>query len=237
MKVVCDTCQRLFDAAAFRIEVDTLVVTCPACGGESRANRSHAAPRAPELPRMALQLASTAAGSNVVALRTPMGDALERARAAAMGDPFRVPEGRCPKCCASKPPEAHACPQCGLVFAQFDASSVEPAEWLKVEWVNVLKAWDEPVKHTELLQRATAEGALAQLGRLYRLRLVDSPGDPIAERGRDEVLRLATQFGSIPSSPVQSVPSQRWQIYAMFGLSLAFVIILIMLLRFVLSGL
>src|SRR5216684_1863282 len=54
--------------------------------------------------------------------------------------------------------------------------------------------------------------AVASAGRLYRLRLAIAPGDVIAQRGRDEVVRLA-RIGSplFSKEPAEVQRAVRWQ--------------------------
>jgi hypothetical protein len=138
-------------------------------------------------PRVLLQ--SSPEASNVVTLRTVTVEAVERARLAADTNPFAVPSGRCPKCLA--PREGAACSQCGAHFDLFDEALVAPPEWLSAAWVELLRDWGSPLRHEALQAQARQEDALTPLGRLYRLRLAAEPQDPIAEKGRADVVRLA----------------------------------------------
>ena len=149
--------------------------------------------------RPSLQLTSFPGASNVVALRSPGSDAVAAAAEASRSGPFEVPLGRCPKCIAPRQSTAAACSQCGLTFSQFDSTQVAPAQWLKTEWIDLLSDWGNETHHAELRHRALAEQDLASVGRLYRLRLVNNPEDPFAQRGRDEVLRMAL----VPSTVTQ----------------------------------
>lgn len=223
LKFLCPQCERLVELRDFRLEGTTLVVPCSACGnlakvpgGADERPRSWAAaepasrpaPSAPPVARPAptasgerpaLQLTSFPGTSNVVALRSPGADAIGAAAEASKADPFAVPDGRCPKCVAPRPPTGDACPQCGLVYAQFDASNVAPDPWLAKAWIALLADWGNEAKHAELRARAQAEQDLASVGRLYRLRLAAVPEDPYAQRGRDEVLRMAL----VPNAPLE----------------------------------
>ena len=199
MKYLCPQCERLVDLREFKLDGASLVVTCPACHSASRVAppSSPAIALVPLVPvtstgeRPALQLTSFPGVSNVVALRPPGADAVQSAAEAARTDPFAVPEGRCPKCVSPEPPGANSCPYCGLTFAQFDPSVVEPPAWLKTNWVDLLAHWDDEERHVEVRQGALRAQELASLGRLYRLRLAAVAEDSIAQHGRDEVLRLA----------------------------------------------
>lgn len=225
MKFLCPKCERLVDLRDFSLEGSTLVITCSACGSAARVASPSAPPVAmvsPPAPveRPPLQLQSFGA-SNVVALRSPGSDAIAAAADAAKNGPFRVPEGRCPKCVAPKPPTGAACPQCGLVFAQFSPENVQPEAWLEQAWVDLLSDWGNEQRHTEIRIRAQAEQALASVGRLYRLRLAAHPEDPYAQRGRDEVLRMALVPGAKlePPSVALTKLDPKWK-YVMAGVVL-----------------
>jgi hypothetical protein len=155
-----------------------------------------------------VSLASSPSASNVVTLRTATADAIERAAASAEHNPFEVPPGFCPKCVARRDGGA-ACPQCGLAFDTFVAADVEPPAWLREAWVALLRAWGDDAAHEALRQRAHQEDMLGALGRLYRLRLAVEPNDPIAEKGRNEVLRLATAaMGSLSRGDAAVAPQR-----------------------------
>lgn len=204
MKFLCPKCERLVDLTNFKLEGSTLVVTCSACGNAAKVAApsvpAMVSPPAPVVERPPLQLQSFGA-SNVVALRNPGTDAIAAAAEAATKGPFEVPAGRCPKCVAPKPPTGIACPQCGLVFDQFSPENVALEVWLGKAWIELLKDWGNEQRHAEIRARAQAELALASVGRLYRLRLAAQPEDPIAQRGRDEVLRMALVPGAKLETP------------------------------------
>jgi hypothetical protein len=209
VKFLCPKCERLVELRDFKLEGAALVLTCPACGNASRVSAPSSAPSplTPIAPtstgeRPALQLTSFPGASNVVALRSPGSDAVNAAADAARSGPFEVPAGRCPKCIAPRQAGVPACNQCGLTFAQFDSNQVAPSPWLRAAWVALLSDWGREEHHAELRHRALAEGDLASVGRLYRLRLVASAEDPFAQRGRDEVLRMAL----VPSTATKPSP-------------------------------
>src|SRR5690606_25846349 len=85
-----------------------------------------------------------------------------------------------------------SCASCGLVYACFDAGEQRVSEPLRAAWLSVLERWDDRDAHDRLLSLAVGQGELAAAGRLYRIRLAQAPEDVYAQRGRDEVLRLAT---------------------------------------------
>lgn len=221
MKWLCPGCERLSDLTSFQVDGGVLTAKCVSCGATTSATADDASsPPAPEPvrasapppamispPRPSLQLASAAGASNVVALRNPTSDAVNAARDSADGNPFAIPEGVCPKCLSPRPASALACPACGVAFANFDANAIPIPEWLRTQWIALLQRWDETSAHEKLRTRALETSELAALGRLYRLRLAWKPDDPIAARGRDEVLRLALIPSTLPSTPL--APAER----------------------------
>jgi hypothetical protein len=207
VKFLCTHCDRLVEMERFALDGSSLVVTCPACGGESRA-ASAASPAAPEPPDAAPadaaplpapsaapspppKRAAAPAQASVVSLRTPTVEAIARAATSAKQKPFEVPSGYCPKCLSKRGADALACPNCGLTFAGAAAESFAPSEWLQGQWLRLLAGWGDEKLHESVRAQTMNHGELAPLGRLYRLRLADFPTDPYAIRGRDEVLRLA----------------------------------------------
>jgi hypothetical protein len=79
------------------------------------------------------------------------------------------------------------------------------------------------------------QGELAQLGRLYRLRLADLPTDPYATRGRDEVLRLAV-LPSVTSRQMKQDPQTPvWKYVALTAIILGCLVALFILVRQMLS--
>jgi rRNA maturation protein Nop10 len=105
-----------------------------------------------------------------------------------------------------------ACPQCGLVFANAQPAEFYPSEEVAEQWRELLAHWGDPKKHEQFLKSMTALGELVAAGRLYRLRLAIAPSDVIAQRGRDEVVRLAT-IGSplFNKEPAEVQRAVRWQ--------------------------
>lgn len=199
MKVLCPQCERLISLEVFRVDGPALIITCTRCGAESRVENASApevatatggsAVRSASLPPR-VSLASTDGGSNVVVLRTAGHEAVQKALKAAEEGPFSIPEGVCPKCIARRAPTP-TCPHCGILFESFDEASVLPPKWLRDEWVEVLRDWANEARHSQLRRQAQQADALAAVGRLYRLRQASVPEDPVAEAGRNDVLRLA----------------------------------------------
>ncbi|WP_224246983.1 hypothetical protein [Hyalangium gracile] len=208
MRYLCDACERLAPPAAFRVELGVLVMTCARCGQESRARPEEAlvaavAQTAAEAtsPQVPAPRTNTAPALKVVALRPSEEQVREAAALARSEDPFAVPPGFCPKCIAVRKQGVEACASCGLVYANFDPAEQQVSEPLRAAWLAVLERWDDRDAHDRLLSLAVGRGELAVAGRLYRIRLAQAPEDLYAQRGRDEVVRLAT------ASPVSFTPT------------------------------
>jgi len=71
------------------------------------------------------------------------------------------------------------------------------------EWGRVLSRWDEEEAHRAWLANFTDIEGLARAGQRYRDALAARPGDPVAIRWRDEVVKRATVQGlaSLPRTP------------------------------------
>jgi hypothetical protein len=85
-----------------------------------------------------------------------------------------------------------ACTQCGLLAEHAHATNFLPPPSLRDHWRLLWDRWDDAVAHQHFRQTALMQGELAEAGRLYQLRLARLPGDPQAERGRSELLQLAS---------------------------------------------
>jgi ribosomal protein L32 len=197
----------LVELERFRLEGEVLIVQCTKCGVESRAKAQQEAAEAvarshpSSLPRVALVSSPTA--SNVVTLKTVATDAVQQAAQSA-AHAFEVPASVCPKCISKKGP-GRACTQCGLVFSAFDPKQVQPPEWLAADWLSLLGDWGNDGAHEQLRQQAGRSGTLAELARLYRLRLADREDDPWALKAREEILSLASSVALRPSPPPTSI--------------------------------
>lgn len=214
MKYLCASCERLVEVARFRLDGAQLVLTCQRCGAETRAKQVEAAAE----PAVAVASspsglpASLPAASSASSLSSPSPPArvvpLHAVPPPTFGgeDPFAVPEGRCPKCIAPRPEGAQVCRQCGLVFANFVPSEQQPSEELVAAWKELASRWDDLPAHDQALAGATVRGELAAMGRLYRIRLARQPMDPVAQRGRDEVLRLAASTSPLVPERVLGPP-------------------------------
>jgi hypothetical protein len=75
-------------------------------------------------------------------------------------------------------------------------------------WAWVLGSWNDEAVHKAYLARFADLEGLAQAGRRYREVLVRHPGDAVAIRFRDEVVKRATVQGLalLPRTPRRSVP-------------------------------
>ncbi|ABC84087.1 hypothetical protein [Anaeromyxobacter dehalogenans] len=62
-------------------------------------------------------------------------------------------------------------------------------------WARVVEAWDDEGTHRAYLARFADLEGLALAGGRYRAVLAERPGDPIAARFRDEVVKRATIQG------------------------------------------
>ena len=224
LKFLCASCSRLVDVERFRLEGTVLVVTCTACGAENTAGAAAAEnPPAPPPP------------PKLIALRTPTVEAISRAASAASADPFVVPEGHCPKCIARRLPGALSCPSCGLTFGQADVQTFAPSEWLREQWLALLQAWGDDAHHESLRSQAMGKSELAELGRLYRLRLAEVPEDPYAMRGRDEVLRLAVLPSISVRQATKGLKPSTWKYFALSAVIAACMVVLFLLVRTMLT--
>ena len=193
MKVLCPACDRLIDLERFHVEGTTLVVTCGRCEMISRVQAVDTATSMPTpapatrgAPRVTL---SSDGASNVLVLRSASHDAVVRAAQAAVQAALTVPDDRCPRCIAPRTAAAN-CPQCGISYA-VDPATFAPPAWLDTDWRALLGDWGSESRHQALREKARRADALADVGRLYRVRLAVTPDDPFATNGLSEVLRLA----------------------------------------------
>jgi hypothetical protein len=93
-------------------------------------------------------------------------------------------------------------------------------------WAEVLGRWEDDAAHRAFLDRFRDLEGLARAGGLYRDVLAARPGDPVALRWRDEVLRRATAAGlaSLPraTADVPHVPAWVRPVFLVFlGLVIA----------------
>lgn len=79
-------------------------------------------------------------------------------------------------------------------------------------WAEVLGRWGDDGAHRAFLDRCGDLDGLARAGGRYRDVLAARPGDPVALRWRDEVLRRATAAGlaSLPRTAAVVPQVPRW---------------------------
>ncbi|HYO74289.1 MAG TPA: hypothetical protein VEU33_50270 [Archangium sp.] len=138
-------------------------------------------------------------------------------------DPFMPPAGFCPKCIGVKKDGAVVCPYCGLDYARFKAEESRPSGAVASTWLGVVELWESKGAHDKVLALASERGELAALGRLYRIRLARNPEDTMAQRGREEVLRLAAASSTFMATP----PPDKSTKMRMAGLGLLFLLLMI----------
>ncbi|HET9594591.1 MAG TPA: hypothetical protein VFP65_03370 [Anaeromyxobacteraceae bacterium] len=68
---------------------------------------------------------------------------------------------------------------------------MDPAE-IDTAWSELQGRWEDDAAHRAFLARFADLDALAEAGRRYRAALEARPGDPVALRWRDEVVKRAT---------------------------------------------
>jgi len=103
------------------------------------------------------------------------------------------------------PPPAPGAPAPPAEAAPSDPSG-EP-----LAWAGVVAAWGDEAAHRAYLARFGDLDGLTRAGRRYRAVLAERPGDPVALRFRDEVVKRATVQGLalLPrTAPPPAVP--RW---------------------------
>jgi len=116
-------------------------------------------------------------------------------------DPFMPPPGFCPKCIGTRKEGSAVCPHCGLDFSRFKPDELRPSPTVASTWLGVVELWETRSAHDKVLALASERGELPALGRLYRIRQARHPDDPIAHRGREEVVRLASAGSLLMPTP------------------------------------
>jgi hypothetical protein len=188
------------------MEQGVLVLSCGRCGAETRALSLALSNPMPTQPDEGLP-------STPPRLRVLEGTP----------DAFSVPAGFCPKCIAAREEGARTCPRCGLEYARFRPEEYQPSELLSASWEALRTQWEDRGAHDRVLILAAERGELASLGRLYRIRLARSPKDAMAQRGREEVVRLASASSALtPTPPPDRRPRVR---QAGMGLLLLFMVV------------
>lgn len=190
MKFVCPSCDRLSELRTFRLDAGALFLKCDRCGNESRSDavpaQATGTEQAAAVPSPSPHPVASVVPLRVVSAVTPR----------AGEDPFEPPDDCCPKCVSPRAPDGLSCPSCGLVFANYTPSATAPAPPIAERWRALIPKWSDPAAHDEVLKSAMVFGQLPQVGRLYRIQLARRPDDPLARRGRDEVIRLASAASS-----------------------------------------
>ena len=239
MKFLCPTCERLAYASGARVSGDKVLVICGRCGAvadveivedaapaAANNHRSRFTPAAPSpTPPTSSQPVpppppppvspppsppESSSTNKVVAIRAVTDAVRLAAEAAKAPDPFAVPEDRCPKCVAEKSPTSLACPHCGLVYVNYVPEETAPSSELATAFREAMERWDDTRLQDRALAIATRRGELVALGRLYRLRQAAAPLDPVAQRGRDEVLRRASAASEALRSSQAAAPRSRF---------------------------
>lgn len=82
---------------------------------------------------------------------------------------------------------------------------IRPEE--EAAWAEVQARWEEPEIHQAYLARFSDLPGLAAAGARYKAALDLKPGDPVAQRGRDEVVRRATVI-ALAQMPRTKPPAQ-----------------------------
>ena len=120
------------------------------------------------------------------------------------------PEPSPPPSTSTAPPTASATPGA--------ASSSSSADADGEAWAQLLSRWDDEEAHGAFLSRFGDLDGLAGAGWRYRQVLSERPGDAVALRWRDEILRRATAQGlsQLPrlSPPRPSPKAYRWAVLA-----------------------
>ena len=89
-------------------------------------------------------------------------------------------------------------------------------------WEDLRGRWEDDSAHQEYLGRFQDLEGLAEAGRRYRAALEERPGDPVAARWRDEVVKRAAVQGlaRLPRAPAPR-PVPRWVRVALGAAALA----------------
>ena len=101
----------------------------------------------------------------------------------------------CPKCGERRPPEAGACPRCGLAvdrFAGFSAAAEDDAPAAIAElWNACRETWTDDAAHDRFVKAAMVADAYRFAAAAYRQVLRDRPDDAIAKARLADVARRA----------------------------------------------
>jgi hypothetical protein len=110
-----------------------------------------------------------------------------------------------------------------LIFAQANNAHWLPPRWLSERWTAAWRDWENPTHHQLLVERAQKHDALPALARLYRLRSLWAPGDPVAEAANAELVRRASF--PLVAGPRVNVASQRQRRLLVGVMALAVVLV------------
>ncbi len=83
----------------------------------------------------------------------------------------------------------------------------EPGDGEARAWAEVVAAWDDEARHRAYLARIPDLEGLATAGGRYRAALAERPGDALAARFRDEVVRRALAL-ALASQPRAQEPAR-----------------------------
>jgi hypothetical protein len=220
VKLLCDACERLSEAASLRVASGQVFARCGRCGAEGSLGALDGELEVSvEVPLAEVVAAVPTPAAMAPTTPPPRAEAaplllVQRAApgaapAAAEEDPYEVPAGRCPKCVAVRPAAAVNCAQCGLAYARFVPADHRLRAGLDRAWRELLKRWEDPAAHDKLLARAQAEEALPQVARMYQIRLARNEADAMALRAREELLRRVTVSASAAVKPPGGAPAGR----------------------------
>jgi hypothetical protein len=95
-----------------------------------------------------------------------------------------------------------------------------PPDEAEAAWGAVTSRWEDEAAHRAYLARFADLAGLAEAGRRYRAVLEARPGDPVAARWRDEILKRAAAraLAGLPRVSAED-PRARWVRYAGFALA------------------
>jgi hypothetical protein len=95
-------------------------------------------------------------------------------------------------------------------------------------WAELLRHWDEEAVHRRLLDSACDLEALAEVGRRYRRKIEERPGDALALRFRDEVVERASvlALASLPRTPAPRTLPSSYRKAALVAIALGSVAVL-----------
>lgn len=210
MNGLCTACKMPVEVLDFRLGEGIVVVRCTACGKQQRlalseASATDAAAPAPQPVAPPAVTARPAAPSPAPA---PSGQAIEPL--------FEPPSGFCRKCVAPRVSGAKSCPSCGLVFANAPAARLQPSAGLMAAYRALAARWGEAKEHLRFLHFAQASGELAMAGRLYRIRLAQSPTDAVARSSLEATVKMASAPVSVATirntKEPEAVPGRRRKI-------------------------